>query len=99
MSGPPPPPQAGEEILIPLFDAESAGKPLAVTWSQNLSTRTAQYYATTADNLSSGQQCNLFIAAELYKSSTTANPKHITRVGVLCPGGKTLSFGPKFGQG
>ena len=85
------PPKAGDEILIPLFDAAALGTPMTVTWSQNLSTRTAQYYAPTVDNLTTGEQVTaFFIAAELYKSSTSANPKHITRVGELVPGGKPL---------
>ena len=82
------PPKAGDEILIPLFDAQVVGQPMTVTWSQNLSTRTAQYYAPDVDNLTTGEQVTaFFIAAELYKSSTSANPKHITRVGELVPGG------------
>lgn len=81
------PPQKGNQILIPLFDAESSGKPSTVEWSQNLSTRTAQYYALTVDNITTGEQNPLFIAAELYKSSTAANPKHVTRVGELVSGG------------
>jgi hypothetical protein len=49
-----PPPEANNEILIPLFDGNSLGTPLTVTWSQNLSTRTAQYYSVTADNITTG---------------------------------------------
>jgi hypothetical protein len=49
-----PPPQANNEILIPLFDGNSLGTPLTVTWSQNLSTHTAQYYSVTADNITTG---------------------------------------------
>ena len=82
------PPQAGNQILIPLFDADSLGQPSKVEWSQNLSTRTAQYYALTVDNINTGEQNPLFIAAELYKPSTAANPKHITRVGELVSGGE-----------
>jgi len=48
------PPQANDEILIPFFDGTTLGTPLTVTWSQNLSTRTAQYYSLTADNITTG---------------------------------------------
>lgn len=48
------PPNAGDEILIPLFNAETLGQALTVKWSQNLSERTAQYYALTADNITTG---------------------------------------------
>lgn len=82
------PPQTGQEIMIPLFDAEALGNPTTVTWSQNLSTRTAQYYPLTADNITIGEQFPFFIAAEFYKTSTSANPNHISRVGQLVPGGK-----------
>lgn len=82
-----PPPQAGNQILVPIFDAEGLGKLSTVEWSQNLSTRTAQYYALTVDNITTGEQSAFFIAAELYKTSTAANPKHITRVGELVSGG------------
>jgi hypothetical protein len=34
-----------------------------------------------------GTQIPFFIAAEYYKNSTKANPKHITKVGVLEEGG------------
>lgn len=81
------PPEAGNQILIPLFDADTLGQASTVQWSQNLSTRTAEYYALTVDNITTGEQNVLFIAAELYKNSTTVNPKHITRVGELISGG------------
>lgn len=48
------PPEANNEILIPLFDGNSLGAPLTVTWSQNLSNRTGQYYSVTADNITTG---------------------------------------------
>lgn len=48
------PPKSGDEILIPIFDAENAGQPLTVKWSQNLSERTAQYYGLTVDNITTG---------------------------------------------
>lgn len=100
------PPQAGNEILIPLFDAEALGSPTTVTWSQNLATRTALYYPLTVDNITTGEQFAFFIAAEFYKSSTSANPNHITRVGQLLPGegyklqiGSSLQYGQKNTQG
>lgn len=83
------PPQKGNEILIPLFDGEALGTPSTVKWSQNLSTRTAQYYPLVADNITTGEQFPLFIAAEYYKSSTKNNPKHISHVGELLPGGQS----------
>ncbi|TKX27034.1 hypothetical protein C1H76_0789 [Elsinoe australis] len=73
------PPKSGDEILIPIFDAENAGQPLTVKWSQNLSERTAQYYGLTVDNITTGEQARIFIAAEYYKNSTKANPKHVTK--------------------
>ena len=48
------PVQTGDEILVPLFDAEGAGKPVHISWSQNLSTRNADYYNLTVDNITSG---------------------------------------------
>ena len=102
--------EAGHDILIPLFDGETA-KVYKVNWSQNLSSRNAEYYCVTADNITLGtrkpdSRCNplkdcadnylvgtqfpLFIAAEFYKTSTSANPKHITKVGQLQPGGACL---------
>ncbi len=81
------PPENGNEILVPLFDGEALGTPVTVKWSQNLSTRTAQYYPVFADIITTGETCTLFIAAEYYKSSTKNNPKHISHVGELLPGG------------
>lgn len=46
--------ESGQEIMIPLFDAESAGAPVHVNWQQNLSQRKADYYALTADNITTG---------------------------------------------
>ncbi|KAJ2913668.1 hypothetical protein MD484_g6768, partial [Candolleomyces efflorescens] len=77
--------EASHDILIPLFDGETA-KVYKVNWSQNLSSRNAEYYCVTADNITLGTQFPLFIAAEFYKTSTSANPKHITKVGQLQPG-------------
>ena len=88
------PPQNGNEILIPLFDAEALGKPSTVTWSQNHSTRTAQYYPLIIDILTTGEQCPLFVAAEFYKSSTANNAKHVSKVGELLPGGNQTTSLP-----
>ncbi|KAF9035508.1 hypothetical protein BJ165DRAFT_1533505 [Panaeolus papilionaceus] len=45
------PVEAGNEVLIPLFDAEAANKLFHITWSQNLASRNADYYLVTADNV------------------------------------------------
>ncbi|KAF9041622.1 hypothetical protein BJ165DRAFT_1548456 [Panaeolus papilionaceus] len=82
----PVPVESGNEILIPLFDVEAANKLFHITWSQNLATRNADYYLVTADNITTGTQVPCFIAAEYYKTSTSANPNHINRVGQLLPG-------------
>ncbi|KAJ7855347.1 hypothetical protein B0H13DRAFT_2357967 [Mycena leptocephala] len=82
----PSPVESGQEIMVPLFDAESAGAPVHVNWQQNMSQRKADYYALTADNITTGEQVPFFIAAEYYKSSTKANPSHITKVGELVEG-------------
>lgn len=39
-----------------------------------------------------GEQVPFFIAAEYYKSSTSANPSHITKVGELVDGGKLTLY-------
>ncbi|KAJ7779478.1 hypothetical protein DFH07DRAFT_950539 [Mycena maculata] len=82
----PSPVESGQEILVPLFSAETAGAPVHVNWQQNLSQRKADYYALTADNITTGEQVPFFIAAEYYKTSTQANPNHITKVGKLVDG-------------
>lgn len=89
------PPQNGNEILVPLFNAEALGQPSTVTWSQNFSTRTAEYYTLVVDNITTGQQCPLFIAAEFYKTSTGSNPKHVSKVGELLPSGNH-NFSPPY---
>ncbi|KAJ7766226.1 hypothetical protein B0H16DRAFT_1454112 [Mycena metata] len=100
------PVQSGHEILVPLFDGDSAGAPVHVNWQQNLSQRKADYYALTADNITTGEQVPFFIAAEYYKSTTTANPNHITKVGQLVAGegyklkvDDRLQYGQKNAQG
>ncbi|KAF9037141.1 hypothetical protein BJ165DRAFT_1558934 [Panaeolus papilionaceus] len=102
----PAPVESGNEVLIPLFDAEAANKLFHITWSQSLATRNADYYLVTADNITTGTQFPFFIAAEYYKSSTSANPNHITRVGQLLPGegyklkvGNSLQYGQKNAAG
>ncbi|KAG9605512.1 hypothetical protein KCU97_g485, partial [Aureobasidium melanogenum] len=94
----------GDELLIPLFSADN--KPVTVQWSQNLSQRTAQYFALVADNISTGEQVPFFIAAEFYKTSTAANPNHITKVGQLVDGegykikvDDKIQYGQKNAQG
>ncbi|KAJ7855346.1 hypothetical protein B0H13DRAFT_2357966 [Mycena leptocephala] len=82
----PSPVESGQEIMVPFFDAEGAGAPVHVNWQQNMSQRKADYYALTADNITTGEQVPFFIAAEYYKSSTKANPSHITKVGELVEG-------------
>ncbi|GAB7354330.1 hypothetical protein MBLNU459_g4842t1 [Dothideomycetes sp. NU459] len=84
------PVQAGNELIIPLFDAEN--KAVSIKWSQNLAQRTAQYYALVADNATTGEQVPFFIAAEYYKTSTINNPNHITKVGQLVDGGENKNF-------
>ncbi|KAJ7120321.1 hypothetical protein C8R44DRAFT_623619 [Mycena epipterygia] len=99
--------ESGQEIMIPLFDAESAGAPVHVNWQQNLYQRKADYYALTADNITTGLVAvPFFIAAEYYKSSTKANPSHITKVGELVEGegyklkvNDRLQYGQKNAQG
>ncbi|KAJ7855655.1 hypothetical protein B0H13DRAFT_1902988 [Mycena leptocephala] len=88
----PSPVESGQEIMVPLFDAESAGAPVHVNWQQNMSQRKADYYALTADNITTGEQVPFFIAAEYYKSSTKANPGHITKVGELVEGGELALY-------
>ncbi|KAJ7878046.1 hypothetical protein B0H13DRAFT_2346835 [Mycena leptocephala] len=102
----PSPVESGQEIMVPLFDAESAGAPVHVNWQQNMSQRKADYYALTADNITTGEQVPFFIAAEYYKSSTKANPNHITKVGELVEGegyklkvNDRLQYGQKNAQG
>ncbi|KAF8142682.1 hypothetical protein K438DRAFT_1994682 [Mycena galopus ATCC 62051] len=53
----------------------------------NLSKRKADYYALTADNITTGEQVFFFIACEYHKNSTKANPHHVTNVCELGDGG------------
>ena len=48
------PVEAGQEIMVPLFNAETAGAPVHVNWQQNMAQRKADYYALTADNITTG---------------------------------------------
>ncbi|KAJ6582526.1 hypothetical protein DFH09DRAFT_1360408 [Mycena vulgaris] len=98
--------ESGQEIMVPLFNSESAGAPVHVNWQQKLSQRKADYYALTADNITTGEQVPFFIAAEYYESSTKANPNHITKVGELIHGegyklrvDDRLQYGQKNAQG
>jgi hypothetical protein len=50
----PSPVESGQEIMVPLFDAETAGAPVHVNWQQNMSQRKADYYALTANNITTG---------------------------------------------
>ncbi|KAJ2930338.1 hypothetical protein H1R20_g6791, partial [Candolleomyces eurysporus] len=86
--------EAGQDILIPLFDGEAPNKLYQITWSQDLITRHADYYLVTAENLTLGEQFPFFIAAEFYRSSTRTHPKHITKVGELIEG-----YGQKNAEG
>ncbi|KAF7354338.1 hypothetical protein MVEN_01122300 [Mycena venus] len=102
----PSPVASGQEIMVPLFNAESAGALVHVNWQQNLSQRKADYYALTADNITTGEQVPFFIAAEYYKSSMAANPNHITKIGELIEGegyklkvDNRLQYGQKNAQG
>ena len=82
------PPQNGHELIIPLFNAESLGTPSTVTWSQNWSTRKADYYALKARNVTTNEESPIFIAVELYGNPST-NAKHVTRIGQLVEGGES----------
>ena len=50
----PSPVESGQEIMIPLFDPAVAGAPVHVSWQQNMAQRKADYYALTADNITTG---------------------------------------------
>ncbi|KAF7359816.1 hypothetical protein MVEN_00706800 [Mycena venus] len=102
----PSPVQSAHEIMVPFFDAESAGALVHVNWQQNLSQHKADYYALTADNITTGEQVAFFIATEYYKSSMKANPNHIANVGELVAGegyklkvDNRLQYGQKNAQG
>ncbi|KAF7348978.1 hypothetical protein MVEN_01418700 [Mycena venus] len=96
----PSPVASGQEIMVPLFNAESAGALVHVNWQQNMSQRKADYYALTADNITTGEQVPFFIAAEYYKTSMAANPNHITKVGELIEGeGYKLKVDNRFQYG
>ncbi|KAJ7855661.1 hypothetical protein B0H13DRAFT_1902995 [Mycena leptocephala] len=92
----PSPVESGQEIMVPLFDAEIAGAPVHVNWQQNMSQRKADYYALTAKNIITGEQVPSFIAAEYYKSSMKANTSHITKVAELVEGHPPLRLGSPF---
>ncbi|RXW19814.1 hypothetical protein EST38_g6026 [Candolleomyces aberdarensis] len=76
----------GQEILIPLYDEEAQNKLYQINWRQDLIARHADYYLVIAANLTLSEQFPFFIAAEFYRDSTHAHPKHITKVGELIEG-------------
>ncbi|KAJ2913665.1 hypothetical protein MD484_g6767, partial [Candolleomyces efflorescens] len=75
--------EAGHDILIPLFDGETAK-----IYTRLIGARTSALAtpSTTASPRTTSPLFPLFIAAEFYKTSTSANPKHITKVGQLQQG-------------
>ncbi|KAF7973454.1 hypothetical protein HWV62_30807 [Athelia sp. TMB] len=81
----------GDQLLIPLLDQEN--KAVHIQWQQDLSARSADYFALTVDNITTGEQVPFFIAAEFYKNSTKANAKHISKVGTEEPGEEYLLTG------
>ncbi|KAK1772239.1 hypothetical protein QBC33DRAFT_564719 [Phialemonium atrogriseum] len=94
------PVQKGNEILIPLFDGAALGQPITVKWQQDFSQRQEGYYQLIADNLATGTTFPLFIAAEFYKSSTSANPNHISKIAELLPGeGYKITVDERFQYG
>ncbi|KAK3689834.1 hypothetical protein B0T22DRAFT_491191 [Podospora appendiculata] len=102
----PSPVQRGNEILVPLFDGEALGPALTVKWQQSFSQRSEPYYRVTADNITTGEVLQLFIAAEWFKSSTAANANHISKIATLVPGegykitvDERFQFGQKNAQG
>ena len=50
-----PPVEAGNELLIPLYEPGPDNKPVTVNWQQNLTQRKADYFALTADNITTGK--------------------------------------------
>lgn len=90
----PSPVEAGQELLIDLFDGEALGAPITVKWQQNFVDRQASYYRVDAYNTTTEEPVPFFIAAEFYKSSTASNPNHITKVATVIPGGMSFSFLP-----
>ncbi|KAF7981954.1 hypothetical protein HWV62_30749 [Athelia sp. TMB] len=47
----------GDQLLIPLLDQEN--KAVHIQWQQDLSARSADYFALTVDNITTGQQQSL----------------------------------------
>ena len=69
-----PPVEKDQEILIPLYENRGdAMDAVTVNWSQSLSTKSKKYYPFIVDNLTTGNQCVLFIAAECYELSDGIN--------------------------
>jgi hypothetical protein len=79
-----PPVEAGQDILIPLFDADAPNKLYHISWSQNLATRNADYYCVTADNITLGSSTIIFLYQVLMvnlqaRSSRSLSPLSSTR--------------------
>ncbi|KAF7973431.1 hypothetical protein HWV62_15116 [Athelia sp. TMB] len=53
----PPVVNQGDQLLIPLLDQEN--KAVHIQWQQDLSARSADYFALTVDNITTGQQQTL----------------------------------------
>ena len=49
------PVEAGNEILVPFFSAETAENIIHIKWSQSLVNRSADYYAPTVYNITTGE--------------------------------------------
>lgn len=49
----------GDQLLIPLLDQEN--KAVHIQWQQDLSARSADYFALTVDNITTGQQKRLIL--------------------------------------
>ncbi|KAL1842354.1 hypothetical protein VTJ49DRAFT_5522 [Mycothermus thermophilus] len=89
----------GHELLIDEFNG-TVHTPIVVKWQQNYAEREATYYRLDAYNLTNNRTISFFIAAEFYKTSTSSNPNHISKVATLVPGeGYKLKIDDKFQYG
>ncbi|KAK3390627.1 hypothetical protein B0H63DRAFT_446727 [Podospora didyma] len=102
----PGPVESGHELLVDLFDGDALGAPITVKWQQNFVARQSTYYRVDAYNTATDETVPFFIAAEYYKSSTSSNPNHISKVGTLLPGegyklkvNDKLQYGQKNAEG
>ena len=50
-----PPVEAGNELLIPIYEPGLDNKLVTVNWQQNLFRRKADYFALKADNITTGK--------------------------------------------